>query len=194
MYAMGAWTQIVRAAISAFSPPTCYTNAATTTPAYMTPGTATSTVTCNLGSEGARTATIIAEVNATSTNSKYKIFVEESYDGIDYFPTVINQTASTTEASQTFDASVTGSVSYKFASTSTLNGVAVGGVGSAGINGTNNRNHFMVDVPVRLRYVRAYAVIPSPTMSLGCYDGVCNATTSYNGAIWMQILPKVDVN
>ena len=186
-YISGIYTKMAMAAISIFSPSTCYTNLATTSPAYMTPGTATSTVSCNLGIEGAKAAVLTVQVNATSTNTLYKVFVEESWDGIDYYPVSMNQTASTTGIGGTFDASVGGSISYKFASTTTINGAGVGASTSLGVNGTNNRNHFEVDIPVRLRYVRAYAVLPSPPITNA-------ATSSYNGAIWMQILPRQDIN
>ena len=166
---VGYSTNVVKAAISAFSPSNCYTAAATTSPAYMSGGVATSTVTCNMSPNGALTAVIAIEVNASSTSSIFNTYVEESMDGLDWFPTRV---ASSTRLVST-DANTY--YSYTFAS-STLKGVVTPVLGVAGLN---NRNHYSFDVPVRMKYVRAYTVIP-----IG----------SNPGAVWMQIIPRQDIN
>src|SRR3990167_5087095 len=74
----------LKAAVSAFYENSCYTAAATSTQSYMTAGLATTTVTCNFGSEGVRTATVLVVVNSSSTVTQYDFRLEESYDGQDW--------------------------------------------------------------------------------------------------------------
>src|SRR3990167_1777653 len=95
LYFSGAYTQIAKGAVAYFNPSTCYTGSATTSVAYMTPGTATSTVTCVLGEEGARSAVIAVQATASSTNTMYLFGVEQSMDGIDWFPVRFGLQAST---------------------------------------------------------------------------------------------------
>ena len=169
----GLFTGIARAAIAAFSPSTCYTAAATTTLKYMTPGTATSTVTCELGAEGARTALITVQVNASSTLSVFKTYVEESMDGVDWYPTNV---ASTTVYSSANSMNFISSpyFSYTFASTSTIGGSAVL---LTGVVGLQNRGQYSFDVPIRMKFIRAYTGL-----------------TGTNAGLWLQIVPKVDIN
>lgn len=174
MLIIGLGSRVAKATISMFTPSTCYTAAATTTLSYMTAGAATSTVSCLVGPDGANSARLNIEVNASSTATNYAFNIEESMDGIDYFPTTLPQSASTTAP---FALTARNSYSIVFAS-STLGGVGVG-TGSLGVNGSNNRNHYSVDIPVSMRYVRVYASLP---------------VGSAQGAVWMQILPRQSVN
>lgn len=165
----------VKAAILNFTPTTCYTAAATSSLAYQTPGAATSTLAgCLLGSDGAQSAVLISQVNASSTNSVNNFFVEESMDNIDWYPINLGYLASTTT---TFTVNAPGMFSYRYAS-STIGGVP-NTTGLLGQDGTNNRNEFVVDIPVRMRYVRAYAAC---------------ATGGTNCAVWMKIIPRQNVN
>jgi hypothetical protein len=160
-----------KASLSTFVRSDCYTAAATSSPAYQTPGNATSTVTCKLGVDGADKASVIVEVNASSTASIWNIYAEESMDGQDWFPIASNQSAST---SPIVDVTTRSYASFTFAS-STIGG-ALGGTNSVGINGTNNRNHYVFDVPIRMKQVRVYS-----------------ALSGANGAIWVQIIPKAQI-
>src|SRR3990167_355779 len=181
-YFSGVHTVLVKAASIVFSPPNCFMAiggvkaTATSTLNYMTPGTATSTVTCELGTDGSKSAVLVVEVNATSTNTTYVLGVEESMDSQDWFPVTLGQIASTTNP---FNLSVVapGRFQYQFAS-STIGGVAVT-TGTLGVAGTNNRNHFSLDIPVRMDRVRVWASLATTTGDAGD-----------NGAVWMKIIPK----
>lgn len=162
---------VVKASLSAFVRQDCYTSSSTSSPAYQTPGTGTSTVTCNLGGDGADKAVVNIVVNASSTASIWNIYVEESMDGQDWFPVSPNQRASTTNP---FNLNAAGYASFAFAS-STVGG-SVGGTNSVGVNGTNNRNHYTLEVPVRMKRVRVYSGV-----------------TGGNGSTWMQIVPKAQI-
>ena len=178
-YVFGVHTMIVNALGSStigstFGNPSCVTNAATSSPAYQTAGTASSTVTCTLGADGATSATLSMIVNATSTSSSWLVYVEESQNDTDWFPIELPQLASTTSP---FDLTQRNFFSFTFASST----IGQGGIGTGdnylGVNGENNRNNYIVDVPVRMRMVRAISTIP---------------VGSSAGAMWMQILPKTN--
>lgn len=171
LLAIGFRSQIARAAISVFSPATCYTAAATTTLNYMTPGAATTTVTCALGIEGAKSATVNYIVNASSTSAVFTSYVEESMDGIDWFPAPINQEASSTRP---IDLNLRDYVTFTFAS-STIGGGVAGEL--LGANGTNNRNHYEAVIPVRMKHVRVHTGL-----------------TGVNAGLWVRIVPRIDIN
>lgn len=164
-------TPYAKANPSAFSPATCYTASATTSVAYITP-TATSTVACNFGPEGVSTATLAVQVNASSTQSKFTFIVEESMDGVDWYPINNIGQANASKAPQVnFDR---GSVTFTFASSTSGFGNIVS-TSVLGLNGTPNRTHFVFDIPVRLRQVRVHSVM---------------APGSLNGATWVHIVPR----
>lgn len=160
-----------------FTTGSCYTAAATSTLTYMTPGTATTTLACGLSVSGADTAVVMVEVNASSTLTAYNFSFEESLDGQDWFPVAVNQSASTTNPFN-----VTPAIArYQFAS-STLGLNAAGASANTqrlGVSGTDNRNHLIFNVPVRMQRIR---------VSAGIIGDV--ALANLNGAVWMQILPK----
>ena len=165
-------TRVGNASLSVFAPTDCYTAAATSTLTYMTAGTATSTVTCWTGNDAASEAVLAIVVNASTTSSIFNIFVEESMDNQDWFPISLNQSASTTSQ---FDLTVRSIARFTFAS-STIGAVAKGtGSNYLGVTGTNNRNHYTVDIPVRMKWVRAHAGIE---------------VGADNGAVWMKVIPK----
>jgi len=182
-YLFGIHSLIAKAASLVFKTD-CVTASATSTLAYMTPGTATTTLTCGMGNDGANTAVLAIQVNASSTNTVYDIFVEESMDGQDWYPIPSFQSAST---SKQFSLAVRPFATFGFAS-STIGGVK-------GLNGasttaqsftaTNNRNHYELEVPVRMKWVRSYA-----TLETLLWDGTATSTA---GAIWMQIIPKISI-
>lgn len=168
-YLAGFHTMIAKAAVLVFSPTNCYTAAATSTLQYMTPGTATTTVSCDMGYDGASAAVLAIQVNASSTAAIFNIYVEESMDGQDWYP--VGQGASTTNP---YGLGTRAYSTFSFAS-STIGG-AVAPANGVGVSGTQNRNHYELDVPVRMKRVRAYAGI-----------------TGANAGMWMQILPKVSL-
>ena len=185
LYFSGAYTQMAKAAIAAFSPFNCYTGSATTSVAYMTPGKATSTVRCNMSPDGARSAVIAVQVTASSTYTQYKFGIEESMDGIDYYTIRQGIIAST---SPSLAVGAEGIVTYTFASSTTLGGIG-GLTGSASTtNHTGiNRNTFTLDIPVRMKFVRVWTALASTTDSASAFN-------NQNGAVWLQIIPRQDTN
>lgn len=179
-YFSGVHTLIGKAAQMAFYYPTCYTAAATSTLSYMTAGLATTTVTCPMGVDGADTAILTIQVNASSSATTFNIYVEESMDGMDWYPVNNNQGASTSVA---FNVGTRPYNTFTFAS-STIGGVPLttGLKGASttfeGYTSVNNRNHYTLEVPVNMRRVRAYAAIP---------------VGSTAGAVWMQVIPKFGI-
>ncbi len=165
--------ELTRAAISAFRTD-CYSAAATSTLAYMTPGTATTTTGCNLYIDGARTATANIVVNASSSLAVFNVYVEESMDGQDWFPVAPIQVGSTSVA---FNAGLRAFTSFTFAS-STIGQTGIGvGSNTLGVNGTHNRNHYTFDIPVRMKRVR-----------------ILTTLTGANAGVWQQIVPRTDTN
>src|SRR3990167_2410847 len=154
-YLMGVHTLIAKAASLVFKTG-CVTATATSTLSYMTPGTATTTITCGMGNDGANTAVLAIQVNATSTNTVYQIYVEESMDGQDYYPLAVNQSASTTNP---FMLTTRAYATFTFASSTIGSGQQGISGNRIGVNGTNNRNHYELEVPVRMKWVRAYAAL-----------------------------------
>src|SRR3990167_2215355 len=111
---------------------------------------------------------------ASSTNSTFAVYVEESMDGQDWYPIPLMQAASTTNI---FDLSVRAYSTFKFASSTIGGGATV--LNGIGANGTNNRNHYELDIPVRMKQVRAYVTLPQPaTWGIGL-----TSTSTYNGAV-----------
>lgn len=176
-YLTGVHTMIAKAAGMVFAPVDCYTAAATSTLRYMTPGTATTTVTCPMGNDGANSAVLAIQINASSTDSTFDVYVEESMDGVDWYPVPSQSVGST---SPMFALGTRPYSRFQFAA-STVGG-SVGGSG-IGLSGTQNRNHYELDVPVRMKRVRAYMGMAS-TSTTGA---------AMNGAAWMQIIPKISI-
>src|SRR3990167_2795926 len=181
-YFTGVHTLLGKAAMLVFKTE-CVTASATSTLSYMTYGTATTTVTCPMGNDGADTAVLAIQVNASSTNSIFNVYVEESMDGQDYYPIVANETSTTTNP---LILSTRAYSTFIFAS-STIGGTA-GLLGASttyqGYEAENNRNHYELSVPVRMKWVRAYAAIGTTTTQI---------LNSGNGAVWMQIIPKISI-
>ena len=158
----------------------CETATATSTLTYMTWGAATTTLTCIIGNDAAQTAVLSLQVNASSTNSIFNLFAEESMDGTDWYQISFNQSASTTNP---FNLTDEGSATLTFAS-STIGAKATGDDGNhLGQAGGNNRGNYLLDIPVRLNRVRVHAALGTTT----------GPTGPLNGAVWMQILPKKEL-
>ena len=185
-YSMGIHAKIAKATSLIFAPSNCYTASATSSPVYMTPGTATTTLECSMGYDGRREAVLAIQINASSTATRFDILIEESMDGQDWYPISMNQTASTTNP---FSLTTRGTMTAKFAS-STIGGNALGvSTNRLGVSGTDNRNHYSATIPVRMRQVRS-------VVTLAPYDAFPSQSTtspSQNAAVWQQIIPKVEI-
>jgi len=154
-------------------------------------GTATSTVSCPLGRQGndkPDIATVIVVVNASSTATKLDFFVEESLDNIDWFPIAadLRTFATSTLAGDELPINIRPFFSAVFAST-TIGQTALGASdASQGLDGSDNRNHYMFDIPVRLEYVRVIGVA-APTSTDDCT--ICEG----DALLWMHIIPKISL-
>jgi hypothetical protein len=146
-------------------------NAASTSPAYMTPGAGTSTTPvfdayAQTMSGGATSkvdqAALLVQFTASSTTSVLNIAVEYSQDAIDWYRNYIidpTQVGTTTALGIGTPFSTT----WKFASSS---------VGGAVVPANSNRSTATILVPTPLRYTRIVA-----------------SMTGANGAVWMQLVP-----
>lgn len=142
--------------------------AASTSPAYMTPGTGTSTTpvydayaqTCGGGrTSKADQAGLLVQFNGSSTSAVLSLAVEYSQDGVDWYRNFVIDPA---QAGTTTPLSVVSpfAISWKYAA-------AV--LGGAGVSGTSTA---AFAVPTPFRYTRVVASI-----------------TGANGAAWMQLVP-----
>ena len=153
------------------------TSAATTTPAYMTPGTGTTTpvyntyansnnptanVTGTIPASAATFVTLLGAFTGSSTVSTLKITPEYSQDGIDWYQGYgITVPISTTTPNPTYAYSYVDSVTLPFAST-TSNGAA----------GVQPTMRFALKFPVPTKDVRFVVTL-----------------TGANGAFWGQVVP-----
>lgn len=157
-----------------FFPLTAQTNTATTSPAYMTPGTATSTLTYDSYAVGQPKAndfaTLLVQFAGSSTAAVLGLNFEYSQDGIDWYKdNIVGEQGAVSTTSPTIIPSITNSISWTFAS-STPGGVAVTNANSA-----TSTKAFKIPVPVR--FVR-----------------VIHSITGANGAVWSQIVPARQSN
>lgn len=129
-------------------------NTASTTQVYMTPGTATTTLTYDSFSVSTDTkfdqVTIAMQVHASGTPVTVKFRVEDSYNGIDWYPrsTTIT-TGTTTIVSGSFS-----EYSIQIATSSDL----LGGTGA--VLGVTTRVHQEVTVDTPMRYSRYIFYLP----------------------------------
>ena len=157
----------------------CYTSSATSTLSYMTDGTATTTLSCLGVGPGEATLTVIA--NASSTGTTYVFYVEESSNGQDWFP------VSSTTPSSSFSFQDVGVYERIVFASSTIGATALGAsLNQEGAGGTNNRNHYLIDIPLRLQHVRVHAALASTTIPDIQEEGD-------NGAVRLQIHPKTNL-
>lgn len=155
---------------------TVQTSAATSTPAYMTPGNATSTLTYNTltntsvatatpsGSQAATKAEFVylaGQLTGSSTSAVIHITPEYSVDGIDWYQgygLVVN--ISTTTPNPTYAYGTVDSINLPYASTT------VGGLSASSVD------RFLVKIPVPTKDVRLVVTL-----------------TGANAAFWGQIVP-----
>lgn len=154
------------------------TGNATTTNAFMTPGTATSTLLfdtyCVTGTNQQNTGNtfvasdlnLLTQLQASSTATVLNITAEYSQDGIDWYQDNYVATVSTTTVTSNYVSDISTPNSYKwtFASSTT------GGVATA----NNNRIGKVIHLHVPTRFVRIVYTL---------------ASGSTNGTIWGSLLP-----
>lgn len=138
------------------------TSGATTSPVYMKPGTATTTLTNSACADRATPldqSSLIVQFTGSSTASSLGIAFEFSQDGVDWYSDTVNRGATTTQ-----------SVNYN-QPTSQLLSFASTTVGGAA--GTSARTMRAISVPLVAQYVRAVFTVP-----IG----------STNGGVWAQFI------
>lgn len=146
---------------------TCRSAAATSTTNYMTPGTATTTVSCDLfalagGSQDRVPNKFFVRIfqTASSTNSTQTARFEWSDDNITWYA---DSALTTTDvASSTFMVSNYKEYSWPYASTTPQAGV---------VPATANTGARTFEVPVRARYVRGMFYIPAGATNSGIWAG-----------------------
>lgn len=129
----------------------CYgesTSAATSSPNYMTPGTATTTLTTSTrcASRDVPLDSLVATLQliASSSTSRINGGIEQSMDGIEWYPASTNLQA-TTSPSYTLDSA--GLFSLGFASSTP---------GGAIVPSYNNRITRLIDMPTNMPYARIW--------------------------------------
>ena len=140
------------------------TSGATTSPVYMTPGTATTTLTNSACADRATPldqTNLFVQLTGSSTSSTLGISFEYSQDGVDWYSDTVNRGATTTQ-----------SVNYN-QPTSQLLHFASTTVGGAA--GTSARTMRAITVPMMSQYVRAIFTVP---------------VGSTNSAIWAQFISQ----
>lgn len=146
----------------------------TTSPTYITAGTATSTLNCdaytlasnNINPLAMDSAVLLMNFTGSSTASIVNINFEYSNDNIDWYQDGFSASATT---SSVVSIGTTRSLSWTFAS-------STAGLGNTLGNSTTTK---AVPVPVPTRYVRAIFTMPAGSAA---------------GAVWAQIIPKKEVN
>lgn len=142
------------------------TATATTTVAYMTPGTATTTLTSDLYFSSSNTkasgALVAFQYTASSSAAALKARVEYSDDGIDWYPESVelNTVATTTLMTTTFR-------EYSWSNFATTT--------DYGGSGTASRIHQSFSVETPTRYVRVKFYVPAG---------------AGNGALWASLTPN----
>lgn len=148
--------------------PTVQSSVSTSTPTFMTPGTATTTITYDSFNPGSQIAGIdqgvlLAQLSASTTATTFTFGEEVSQDGIDWYAdnTFITTSASTT---QTYQINKPTAYSLTFSSTSAAGGPVLA---------NNNQVFRAIHLNFPTRFVRVFVSV-----------------TGANGAIWDTILPE----
>jgi hypothetical protein len=169
---VSASRSMVSIPVSCSTQGTSATSLSTTSISYMTPGTATSTATCNMQRAGAGIevfdkSVVIAQMTASSTSSVITGGVEQSYDGIDWYPVSLREIATSTASRFTILPS--GLFSWTFAS-------STNGGGATLVNGDTNT--IMFEVPTFLPFVRTW---------------FANQIGATRAGIWATIIGKTEI-
>jgi hypothetical protein len=149
------------------------TSTATTTPAYMTPGTATSTLSFDsqVGiAQSVDSAILAIQFTGSSTESTLFTQLEYSQNGIDWF---LDRQYANGTSSQVFNLNQQNIYSFKVGTTTT------GGLPGAPSIATTTTA--VINVRTPMRYVRAVFTLPQ-------------VTERFNGAVWAQFIGKREAN
>jgi hypothetical protein len=147
-------------------------SAASTSPAFMTPGTGTSTTPVYdaqlqtfSGGFTSKTdaAGLLIQFTASSTNSVLSAAVEYSQDGVDWYRNFVIDPTQIGTTTTPFSFNTPFSVKWTFASST---------VGGSGAIANNNRSTAALLIPTPFRYTR-----------------VVFSLTGANGAVWAQLVP-----
>lgn len=143
----------------------CFTATATTSVNFMTPGTATTTLDCNVAkatngaSEVWETANLLVQLHSSSspsTSFKYRFLFSD--DNINWF----SETATTTDSRGLFN-------DYLLAPTASSSERSTIGNGTA----TSSMTSLLIPIPTKARYVRTLFYIPQGSL---------------NGAVWAKVI------
>lgn len=156
---------------SSYFPPPVSTATATTSPRYMTPGTATSTLTLDsyyqdtLGNyTKTDSAVLLTQFAGSSTASILGIDVEYSQDGIDWYKDNLNALV-LASSTAIYPIQPNSRISWTFASST------VGGGVVAASTGATSTKAILITTPTR--WIR-----------------VVHTITGANGAVWSQLVPR----
>lgn len=166
---------------------TAQSASATTSPSFMTPGTATTTVVYDSfqingtnqsqgGSSAFATdeAVLLVQMTASSTFTQMNISFEYSNDRVDWYQdNLLAMPAQEATTTPTRSIASANSVVWRYASSTPGQGV---------VSATNNLDMKALTVPTPTRYVRA--IFTLATTSGAFID---------NGAVWAQFVPKKEV-
>lgn len=149
-----------------------FTASATSTLAYMTPGTATTTITFDAGvnqANGSDMATLLIQYTASTTGPSLRFRQEFSSDNIDWYsenlgtvPTLMSLNSTTTALVSPFH-----DYTVNFATTTDNGG-----------SGTNARIMTSLQIPTPTRYTRVRFYVPA---------------SGGNGALWAEIAAKKQI-
>src|SRR3990167_3178502 len=168
------------------------TNSATSTPTYMTPGTATSTLTLDAVNGTATTSLtidttagvdnavavnsavlLVNYVGSSSANSYLKVDFEFSNDGVHFYQDFLNAT-STSGLANALTADNRDAHIFRYASSTSLSGKLIADLPNLLAN--YPANTYAISVPdIPTRYIRAVFTTP---------------LTSYNGAVWARFVTR----
>lgn len=143
---------------------------ATSSISYLTPGTATTTLTFDSGagaSQGADTAVLLEQFVGSSTTAVLNTDIQYSQDGIDWYASGFAGNVETISATSSPSIGIVMQFTFPFAS-STINRSVVTNANSA----TSTR---AIRIPMPTRYVRAVFTVPAG---------------STNGAVWAEFVAK----
>lgn len=155
-----------------FGNPVTTGNTASSTPAYLVPGTSTSTTpvydayaqTQNGAKFKADKATLALQFTGSSTLSTLNASIEYSNDGIDWYRNFVIDPNAMGTTTTPYSLATPESINWKFASST------VGGVALTASNGATST---------------AYMLIPTPAR----YTRVVISLTGDRGSVWAQIVP-----
>lgn len=154
-----------------------YSNAATTTVVYMTPGTATTTLSYDAGSaasnSGADGAFLLVQYTASTSINILRMRIEHSQDNIDWYPETVNNIGQAVNSNATSTQLFGDASAYKWQVSSTTASTD-GLMGS----GTAGRIHLSMEIKTPTRYTRVI---------------FWNRITEGNGALWAQLTAKKQV-